>query len=96
MTVGHDEATTIEVRGIELNVDMDYLNSWEAFKLIRKLDDDQCSQFDKLDYSFEFIQRVTGCDESQIVEYAGGEKAPATEVIAFTVEIIQKLQPLKN
>lgn len=86
------EKLSIEVRGHEMDVDMEYVGSWAALSLMRRLGGG-ADQFEQLDLSFEFIERATGCDEAAIVEMAGGEDAPAAEVIGFAAEVIQAINP---
>lgn len=83
-----DNTRIITVRGHEMTVDMDYAESYAAFSILRKINNPDVNAFDKLDMTYELIERATGCDESQIVEMAGGETAPAQEVMQFTVEIL--------
>ena len=85
----------ITVRGVSLMVDDEYAQSYAAFRVLRKINSDQVDAFEKLDLSFEFIQGATGCDESQIVELAGGESTPATDVMQFVVEILSAID-VKN
>lgn len=78
----------ITVRGHELTVDTDYAESYAAFRILRKINSDQVDAFDKLDMTYELIERATGLDEAQMVEMAGGETIPAQDVMQFTVEIL--------
>ena len=85
------EMREITVRDIPFVVDDDYAQSYAAFKVLRKINSADVDAFEKLDLSFEFIKGATGCDESQIVELAGGESAPATDVMQFAVEILSAI-----
>lgn len=85
------ELREITVRGVSLMVDDEYAQSYAAFKVLRKINSDQVDAFEKLDLSFEFIKGATGCDEAQIVELAGGESTPATDVMQFAVEILSAI-----
>ena len=89
------ETREITVREQTYTVDVDYTQSWAAFKLIRQLGSNDVSDFEKLDLSFKFIERATGVDESRIVELAGGENAPAQSVVMLAAEIVQAID-LKN
>jgi len=77
----------------EFTIDDSYAQSWGAFELIRKFNNDELTAFDKLDISFEFIKKATGVDKSTIVEYAGGANAPAADVIQFAAELVQAIAP---
>ena len=83
-----ENTRSITVRGHELTVDTDYAESYAAFRILRKINDPDVSAFDKLDMTYELIERATGVDEAQVVEMAGGETIPAQEVMQFTVEIL--------
>lgn len=83
-----ENTRSITVRGHELTVDTDYAESYAAFSILRKINNHDVNAFDKLDMTYELIERATGCDEAQIVEMAGGETVPAQDVMQFTVEIL--------
>ena len=89
-----DERTmTVEVRGVEFEVNTSAARSWRAVKLYRKFNEKTSDQFLKLDLSFELIEMITGCTENQIVEYAGGQDAPATDVVNFAAELVAAINP---
>ena len=77
----------------EFTVNDSYAQSWGAFELVRKFNRDDLSAFDKLDLSFELIEKATGVTQDEIIEYAGGVDAPATDVIQFAAEIVQAIAP---
>lgn len=83
-----DNTRTITVRGHEMTVDNEYAESYAAFSILRKINNPDVNAFDKLDMTYELIERATGYDEAQIVEMAGGDAAPAKDVMQFTVEIL--------
>jgi len=83
----------VEVRGHEFEVNDEFAKSWAALKMYRKFNDDDLDVMDKLDLSFELIRLSTGCGEDAIVELAGGEMAPATEIVNLAAEIVQAINP---
>ena len=83
----------IEVRGFEFEVDGEFSQSWEAFKMLREFNRDDLDTFEKLDLSLKLIEGSVGVDEEHLVEMAGGPKAPAVEVIRFAAEIIAAVNP---
>lgn len=83
-----ENTRVVTVRGHEFTVDTDYAESYAAFRVLRKINNPDVSAFDKLDMTYELIERATGYDEAKIVEIAGGEMAPAQDVMKFTVEIL--------
>lgn len=83
----------VEVAGIELEVDEGFMGSWEAFKLLRAFNDDSLGTFEKLDLSFELIEAATGVTEEQVVEAAGGPKAPAVDVVNTSIAIVKAISP---
>ena len=83
----------VKVGELELTVDNGYAQSWSAFELIRKFNREDITAFDKLDLSFEFIEKATGVTKDAIVQHVGGESAPAGDVIQFAAEIVQAIAP---
>lgn len=83
-----ENTRTITVRGHEMTVDDDYAQSYAALRYLRRINGSDTDPFEKLDLTYELIERVTGCDEEQIVEMAGGEEAPAKDVMQFAVEVL--------
>lgn len=83
-----ENTRVITVRDHEFTVDTGYAESYAAFNILRKINNPEVDAFEKLDLTYELIERATGCDEAQIVEIAGGDDAPAKDVMQFTVEIL--------
>ena len=83
-----ENTRVITVRGHEFTVNADYAESYAAFRILRKINDPDVSAFEKLDMTYELIERATGFDEAQIVDMAGGEMTSAQDVMQFTVEIL--------
>lgn len=86
-----ENTRVITVRGHELTVNADYAESYAAFRVLRKINDPDVSAFEKLDLTYELIERATGYDEAQIVDMAGGEMTSAQDVMQFTVEILASI-----
>lgn len=83
-----ENTRVVTVRDHDFTVNKDYAESYAAFRVLRKINDPDVSAFEKLDLTYELIERATGYDEAQIVEMAGGELARAQDVMQFTVEIL--------
>lgn len=83
-----ENTRTITVRGNEMTVDRDFAESYAALRILRRINDPDVSAFEKLDLSFELIEGATGLDEDAIVGLAGGDTAPAQDVMKFTVEVL--------
>ena len=83
----------VTVREHEFTIDDSYAQSWGAFELVKKFNSDDLTAFDKLDISFEFIEKATGVDKDAVVMLAGGVDAPAADVIQFAAELVQAIAP---
>lgn len=83
----------VTVQGHEFTVDDTFSQSWAAFELVRKFNSDELSTFDKLDLSFELIEKATGVTKDALVGYVGGSDAPAADVIQFAAELVQEIIP---
>ena len=84
---------THDVRGLEFDVNSEFMASWAAFKMLRKFNEDGLSDFEKLDLSIELINLATGLTEDDIVAAAGGELAKATDVVELAMEIVTAIAP---
>lgn len=84
---------SVEVRGLKISVDDEFMGSWEAFELLRAFNSDELDTFEKLDLSLQLIEAATGITKDEIVEAAGGKKAPALDVVNFAIEIVQAISP---
>jgi len=83
----------VKVRGIEFTVDADFINSWEAFELMHEFDSPDLGTFEKFDLSLKLIELATGVTKDEIVDAAGGPKAPAKDVVETAIEIVQAIVP---
>lgn len=89
-------ADSYDIHGLKFTVNEDFINSWAAFKMIRKFSDESLDNFEKLDLSLELINVATGLTEDDIVKAVGGDDAKTTDVINLTVEIVQAISPKKS
>lgn len=83
----------VKVRGIKFTVDEGFMDSWEAFELLRAFNDGDVDVFGKFDLSLRLIEAATGVTKDDIVKAAGGEKAPAIDVVEIATEIVQAIIP---
>lgn len=81
----------VEIRGEEYTVDIDYTESYAAFRLLKKINAKDVDAFEKLDCSYELIENAIGVDEAAIVELAGGETVKARDVLLLAIEFIQAI-----
>ena len=81
------------VDGLEFEVNEDFANSWDAFKMIREFNSEGLSIYEKLDLSFQLIELATGITQDDIVNHCGGGKAPAIDVINYAAQIVQAIAP---
>lgn len=89
------KAPAITVHGLTFEPDMSYVESWEAVELQMQLADGELDNFMRLHIYFDLIEGMTGLGIDQIVEAAGGKKAPATDVLKVAAEIIGACTPKK-
>jgi len=93
MAARKPKAPVNEVRGLKFEVNDEFMASWAAFKMLRQFNEDELSDFDKLDLSMKLISLATGLTEDDIVAAAGGELAKATDVVELAMEIITTIAP---
>ena len=82
-----DAPEKAEVMGIEFEIDRDALASWEAFKLVERMDSGNPMSAARA--SVDFAALVCGLDEASIVEACGGGKASARDVLTFARRAIE-------
>lgn len=83
---------TIDVDGLEVNVDTVKAGSWDAFKLLRKVREakDELAQFDA---AVELATYATDATEEKVVAHCGGEDAQFIDVVAAFSKIIAGCYP---
>lgn len=88
-----DTKDTITVRGTEVEVDRDAMESWEVFEALAALDSEDVNNFGKVQAAFDIAHSVCGLTKDEIVERCGGPKTKATDVIGYVAEIIKAAAP---
>lgn len=83
----------VTVRGLKIEVNDEFVNSWRAFELMREFNNDDIDVFGKLALSFELIEAATGITKDEIVEAVGGPMSPAEDVVEAAAEIVQEIVP---
>lgn len=79
----------VEVRGDKVEVDVEALESWEAFEIMSALDNDEVSNFGKVQAALDLARIISGLTKDDIVELCGGKGAKATDVIGYALEIFK-------
>ena len=82
----------VTVRGLKIEVNDEFVNSWRAFELMREFNND-IDVFGQLALSFELIEAATGITKDEIVEAVGGPMSPAEDVVEAAAEIVQEIVP---
>ena len=86
-------AEVASVNGVEISIDRDAATSWDAFKLLRVLNDTESDNIAKMDAALAYAQLVSGLDEDSIVGIAGGGRVQIEEVMAVIAAIIEAASP---
>lgn len=81
--------TVVRVRGDEVEVDRDALESWEAFEIMSALGSDEVNNFGKAQAAIDLAQLVSGLSKDDIVERCGGRSAKATDVIGYALDVFK-------
>ena len=89
------KASAITVHGITFTPNAEYAESWEALELQMQLADSDADNFARMRVYFALVEGMTGLTMGEIVDAAGGRKAPALDVINVATEIIEACQPKK-
>ena len=84
---------TIEVDGHTITVKPKRIASWVAFDVVRKINNKNATDFDKITNIFRLVEYITGLSEQDIVEMAGGEEAALNDVVALANNIIVAVYP---
>lgn len=82
----------VDIDGVKVTIDVAKLQSWNAFNLIRGIENDE-NQLSKIDAAMRFVEYVSDFDEEAIVQHCGGDDAAASVVVAFAMRIIQGCYP---
>ena len=89
------KAPAITVHGLTFTPNTDYAESWEALELQMQLANVDEDNFARMRIYFDLLEGISGLTIDEIVEAAGGRKAPATKVVAIAAEIVEACIPKK-
>ena len=81
----------VEIAGHRVVIDIAKLQTWRAFKLIRKIDSG--NDLEKVDGAIAFAEFVSDKDEDDIVEMMGGDDATTVDVVQFAMSILTECYP---
>lgn len=90
---GAKAPATLSVRGLEFTPNKDFAGSWEAFELNMALSNEDATPAEKMAAYIALVEGLTGLSKDEMVDAAGGKKAPATEVVALMAEVVQACTP---
>ena len=76
-----------------LNSDRDAAASWDAFKLMRVMADEDADAMAKLDAAIAYAGLVSGLTEDKLVDIAGGGRAPIAKVMEVVAAICAEASP---
>lgn len=77
----------------DIEIDRDAAASWDAFKLLRILNDEEADGMAKMEAAIAYAGLVSGLDEDGIVALAGGGSAPISKVMDVVAQIIAEASP---
>ena len=77
----------------DLNIDREAAASWDAFKLMRVMADEDADAMAKLDAAVAYAGLVSGLTEDQLVDIAGGGRAPIARVMEVVAAIVAEAAP---
>ena len=86
-------APAIEVNGNQVAIDREMASTWDAFKYLRVLNDQDAEGVYKMDAAMGYAALVSGLDEDGLVEIAGGGHAQIAEVMDVVAQIIAAASP---
>ncbi len=87
------DAPAVEINGHEIFFDKDMASTWDAFRCLRILNDEEADAMDRTDAALRYAQLVSGLDEDAIVEIAGGGKTQVADVMNVVAQIIAAASP---
>ena len=80
----------VKLDAIEFDVNPDAVASWAFFDGMRHMADEGVGGVGRFELSLRLIEMATGLTERQIVDAAGGDTAPATDVMRLVAEIYKE------
>lgn len=84
----------IDVDGLAVTVDGGKLKSWDALKLMRRIDEKRDNvDMDAIDAMFAFVAYVSDATEERIVEHCGGGTAPIEDVVGLLSRVMVECYP---
>lgn len=86
-------APAVEINGREIAIDRNAATSWDAFRLLRILNDDDADSFVKMNTAIAYAGLVSGLGEADIVEIAGGGSAQVADVMDVVAQIVVAASP---
>lgn len=82
-------ADTVTVRGDEIPVDCDALESWGAFECMAALNNDEVDGVGKIQAALDLANIVSGLTKDEIVERCGGKTAKAKDVVGYALDVFK-------
>lgn len=82
-----------EVDGLTITVDTAKAGSWNAFRYMRDIADEETNDAKRVASMFALIESATDTTEAAIVEHCGGGDAPFSDVFHLASKIIAELYP---
>lgn len=79
----------VAVRGDEVEVDLEALESWEAFECMAAIASEEAESVAKAQAALDLAYVASGLTKDDIVGRCGGRRAKATDVIGYALEIFR-------
>ena len=86
-------APAIEINGHVVPIIDGMASTWRAFMCLKVVSDEAAAGVKKMDAAFEYARLVSGLDDDEIVEIAGGDMAQITDVIGVVTQIMTEASP---
>ncbi len=86
-------ADVASVNGHDISIDREAATSWDAFRLLRILNDEGAESIAKMEAAIAYAALVSGLTEDGIVEIAGGGSVQVADVVAVVAAIIEAASP---
>lgn len=87
------DAPAIAINGVDVVIDREAATSWDAFKLLRILNDEDADTFVKMNVAIAYAGLVSRLSEADIVEIAGGGSAQVADVMDVVAQIVVAASP---
>lgn len=76
-----------------IEIDHEAAQSWDAFKYMRVMNDEDADGLAKMDAAIGYAGLVSGLTEDDLVALAGGGSAPIAKVMEVVASIIAEAAP---